>query len=239
MPAHTWECDEALAEGVMLVPGSATVSFTVSDGRVASALCKRVERIEVDAQKRMRPVLWEGTDFTLPAATVITAVGSSPDYGMLAAAPPRVPLKKGVFVRPLPASGLAIPVFYGGDFLSGPASVIQAIAAGYQAAEGLYRSLGKVRVTRLPVWNRMRRVRFTGYSDTPALRQRNEMAMEEPAVRCTNFCEICRVYPERDAVAEAERCLRCRWNIAPAPKQARTPNIRVPRAAGGPPPGRA
>ena len=46
MPAHTWECDEALVEGVMLVPSSATVSFEVVDGRVASALCKRVERIE-------------------------------------------------------------------------------------------------------------------------------------------------------------------------------------------------
>ena len=34
MPAHTWECDEALAEGVMLVPASATVSFEISDGRV-------------------------------------------------------------------------------------------------------------------------------------------------------------------------------------------------------------
>ena len=78
--------------------------------------------------------------------------------------------------------------------------MIQAIAAGYQAAEGLYRALGKVRYARLPHWNRMRRVRFTGYADTPALRRRNQMAMEEPADRCTSFCEICHVYPEQDAV---------------------------------------
>jgi len=238
MPAHTWECDEALAEGVMLVPASATVSFSVSDGRVVSALCKRVQRIEVDANKRMRPVLWEGTDFTLPAATVITAVGSSPDFGLLSAPPPRIPLKRGVFVQRLPDTGLSLPVYYGGDFLSGPASVIQAIAAGYQAAEGLYRALGKVRHARLPVWNRMRRMRLTGYADTPALRLRNQMAMEEPAVRCTSFCEICRVYPAQDAVAEAERCLRCRWIISTAPKQPRTPNIHVAPISGGPLKGR-
>ena len=59
------------------------------------------------------------------------------------------------------------------------------------------------------------------------------MAMEEPAERCTSFCEICHVYPEQDAVAEAERCLRCRWNIAPAPKQPRAPQIRVPGALAG------
>jgi hypothetical protein len=57
MPAHTWECDEALAEGVMLVPASATVSFEVQAGRVLSALCQRVQRLEIDEKKRIRPVL--------------------------------------------------------------------------------------------------------------------------------------------------------------------------------------
>ena len=130
-------------------------------------------------------------------------------------------------------------MFYGGDYLSGPASVIQAIAAGYQAAEGLYRALGKVRYVRLPHWNRMRRVRFTGYADTPELRRRNQMAMEEPAERCTSFCEVCHVYPEREAMSEAARCLRCRWDIAPAPRQPRVPQIRVPAVSGAPPRGSA
>ncbi len=237
MPAHTWECDEALAEGVMLVPASATISFEVDNGRVVSALCKRVQRIELDEKKRIRPVLWEGTEFTLPAATVFTAVGSSPDYGVFPVPPSRTPLRKGAFVGRLPpAAGLAIPVLYGGDYLSGPASVIQAIAAGYQAAEELYRALGKVRYTRLPHWNRMRRVRFTNYADTPELRRRNQMAMEEPAERCTSFCEICHVYPERDAVAEAARCMRCRWTIAKAPPPPRTPQIRAPRGPAASPP---
>jgi len=236
MPAHSWECDEALAEGVRLVPASATVSFDIREGRVASALCRRVQRIEFDEKKRIRPVLWEGTDFTLPAGTVLTAVGSSPDYGIFKAPPPRTPAWKGAFVGRLPASPeLSIPVFYGGDYLSGPTSVIQALAAGYQAAEGLYRALGKVRHARLPHWNRARQVRFTGYADTPALRRRNQLAMEEPADRCTSFCEICHVYPEQDAIAEAERCLRCRWTIAKQPKPPRTPQIRVPTVGGLPP----
>jgi NADPH-dependent glutamate synthase beta subunit-like oxidoreductase len=214
MPAHTWECEEALAEGVMLVPAAATVSFEIRDGRVASALCRKVQRIELDEKKRIRPVLWEGTDFTLPAATVLTAVGSSADFGMLAAPPPRTPAWKGAFVGRLPAApGVTIPVFYGGDCLTGPASVIQAIAAGYQAAEAVYGALGKVVRARGPHWNRMRRVRFTGFLDNDGMRTRNQMAAEDPADRCTSFCEICHVYPDSDAVAEAERCLRCRWKI--------------------------
>jgi NADPH-dependent glutamate synthase beta subunit-like oxidoreductase len=131
MPAHTWECEEALAEGIMLVPASSTVSFEITEGRVASALCKRVQRIELDEKKRIRPVLWDGTDFTLPAATVLTAVGSGPDYGVLPAPPARTPAWKGAFIGRLAgAPGVSIPVFYGGDYLTGPASVIQAIAAG-------------------------------------------------------------------------------------------------------------
>jgi NADPH-dependent glutamate synthase beta subunit-like oxidoreductase len=231
MPAHVWECEEALAEGVMLVPAAATVSFEIRDERVVSALCRRVQRIELDEKKRIRPVLWEGTDFTLPAGTVLTAVGSSPDYGPLAAPPPRTPAWKGAFVGRLPAvPGLTIPVFYGGDYLSGPASVIQAIAAGYQAAEALYRTLGKVRHARGPVWNRMRRVRFTGYADTPKLRVRSQATVREPAERCADFCEICAVYPTADAVAEAARCLRCRWHIDKPPKAPRVPQVRVPSA---------
>ena len=240
MPAHTWECDEALAEGVMLVPASATVSFEVHEGRVVSALCKRVQRIEVDDKKRIRPVLWDGTEFALPAATVLTAVGSSPDYGIFpnpAVAHPALGRGRS-WVASRHPRGWRSRCSMVGDYLSGPASVIQAIAAGYQAAEGLTRALGKVRYARLPHWNRMRRVRFTGYADTPRLRRRNQMAMEEPAERCTSFCEICHVYPEQDAQSEAARCLRCRWDIAPAPKQPRTPQIRVPSASGAPPPRR-
>ncbi|HEY6001125.1 MAG TPA: FAD-dependent oxidoreductase [bacterium] len=229
MPAHSWECDEALAEGVMLVPAAATVSFEMRDGRVASALCRRVQRIELDEKKRIRPVLWEGTDFTLPAQTVLTAVGSGADYSVLPAPPPRTPAWKGAYVGRLPAAaGCTIPVFYGGDYLTGPASVIQAIAAGYQAAEGLYRALGKVQRFRGPYWNLARRVRFTGYLDNPKLRLRTQPAVREPAERCTSFCEVCAVYPEQDAVTEASRCLRCRWTIHKPPKAPRTPTLRVP-----------
>jgi NADPH-dependent glutamate synthase beta subunit-like oxidoreductase len=226
MPAHTWECEEALEEGVMLVPASATISFEYSAGRVSAALCRRVQRIEFDEQRRMRPVYWEGTDFTLAAATVVTAVGSGPDYGFLGAPPPRTPLWQGAFIGRLPAAeGVGIPVFFGGDYLTGPASVIQAIAAGYQAAEALYVALGKVRRLRAPHWNRMRRVRLTGYSDTAELRARVPPEVEEAGERCTSFCEVCHVYPEAQAVREAERCLRCFWKIAPHPK--RKTDIRI------------
>jgi NADPH-dependent glutamate synthase beta subunit-like oxidoreductase len=218
MPAHRWECEEALEEGVILIPASSTVSFEIAAGRVASVLCKRVQRIELDEQRRIRPVLWEGTDFTLPVSTVITAVGSGPDFGFLKAPPPRTPLPKGVFVRELPAQeGVRIPVYYGGDLLTGPASVIQAIAAGYQAAAIVYRKLGKVQPLRAPAWNRARRVRFTGYTDTPDSRSRKELGYRDPAERCANFCEVCNGYPEPVAVAEAARCLRCRWVIAKPP----------------------
>ena len=173
MPAHTWECDEALAEGVMLVPASATVSFEVTRrargvGPVPARAAHR------DRREKAHPPRALGRD-GIHAAGGDRAHRGRLLPGLRHASPRRRRAPRSGRGRSWGASrrppGLAIPVFYGGDYLSGPASVIQAIAAGYQAAEGLYRALGKVSYTRLPHWNRMRRVRFTGYADTPALRQ--------------------------------------------------------------------
>jgi uncharacterized paraquat-inducible protein A len=52
--------------------------------------------------------------------------------------------------------------------------------------------------------------------------------MREAAERCTSFCEICAVYPEQAAMAEAARCLRCRWTIHKPRRVPGTPGRRVP-----------
>jgi hypothetical protein len=74
----------------------------------------------------------------------------------------------------------------------------------------------------------MRRVKLTGYADTEVRRTRSALVHEEPSSRCASFCEICHVYPESVAAAEAERCLRCRWTISKPPPPPRQPRLRMP-----------
>ncbi len=214
MPAHAWECEEALEEGVRLIPSTATISFEVREGRVVQALCRRVERIDLDEKGRITPVLYEGTDFTLEADWVITAVGTGPDYGVFEGRPSMKPFHVGVRAGRLPRtlSG-GIPVVAGGDFFSGPSSVIEAIAAGREGAMDIYRQLRKSRIFRKPSWRRIKIPKYPGYYDEPGMSTRKGMTKVDPEVRCESFCEVCESYDTGSAVEEAARCLRCCWPI--------------------------
>jgi NADPH-dependent glutamate synthase beta subunit-like oxidoreductase len=231
MPAHQWECEEAVEEGVNLVPASATISFEKKDGRVASALCRRVERIEFDENRRIRPIFEEGSDFTLQADWVITAVGTGPDYSILPDAPKLKPLRKGAragrFRHPeVPA----LPIVIGGDYFAGPASVIEAIAAGYEGALDIYRLLGKFSFFRLPRWNRIKPIRYPGYLDEEEKARRFAMTKVDPEVRCESFCEVCEAYDGKAAENEAARCLRCNWPMLPVTVRRRHPEAMPPVA---------
>jgi len=223
MPAHHWECEEALEEGVRLIPASATISFEKKEGRVASALCRKVERIDFDENGRIRPVLSEGTDFVLEADWVITAVGTFPDYGIFSTRPQPKPLRKGVRAGRVDAKeSQGIPAVLGGDFFAGPASVIDAVAAGYEASLEICRLLGKRSFLRAPRWNRMRPVRFPNYVDGPAKAARKHAVKVDPEVRCESFCEVCEAYDVTVAAEEAARCMRCSWPIR-SPRKHRAP----------------
>lgn len=232
MPAHHWECEEAMEEGVRLIPASATISFEKQGGRVVSALCRKVERIDFDEKGRISPVLSEGTDFSLEADWVITAVGTFPDYGIFSSRPQPKPLRKGVRAGRVDAKeSQGIPALLGGDFFAGPASVIEAVAAGYEASLEICRLLGKRSFLRAPRWNRMRPVRFPNYVDSPARAERKHYVKADPEIRCESFCEVCEAYDMTAATEEAARCMRCSWPI-------RSPRRHSPQAASvvAPPP---
>jgi NADPH-dependent glutamate synthase beta subunit-like oxidoreductase len=234
MPAHTWECEEAVEEGVELVPASAAVSFETKEGRVAAALCRRVERIDVDEHGRLRPVLQEGSDFTLEADWVITAVGTSPDYELFSGRPKLKEIRRGVRAGRLsPSLAPGFPVVVGGDYFAGPSSVIDAIAAGYEGSLELYRRLGKFSFFRLPTWKRLRPVKYPAYVDGPDKYRRKEMEKVDPEIRCESFCEICEVYGPEKAREEASRCLRCTWPMEPLKRpRRRSAPVLPPREEG-------
>lgn len=220
MPAHHWECEEAEEEGVELVPAGSTVSFEKENGRVKAANCRRVERIDFDENGRIKPVLAENSDFTLPADWVITAVGTGPDYSVFEKPPKMKPLRQGCRMGRLPGEVFAgMPVVVGGDFFAGPASVIDAIAAGKEGAKEIYRSLGKRKVFRLPRWNRMKPVRYPNYPDNPGKAARVNPVKVDPEVRCESFCETCETYGALSAEEEAARCLRCSWPMYPVKRR--------------------
>ncbi len=135
MPAIAQEIDEAEREGVEFVFLAAPVGFTLDGDRLRAIECTRMQLGPPDESGRRRPVPTDER-FTLPADTVLTAIGEAIDPDGL----------------PLAGTGTAIPtdmwgqtaragVFAGGDLAEQPRSVADALGAGKRAAIGIDRHL--------------------------------------------------------------------------------------------------
>jgi NADPH-dependent glutamate synthase beta subunit-like oxidoreductase len=214
MPAHSWEIEEARKEGVEIIDGFATETFDIEDDKVTAVNCLQVERIEQDKYGRIFPILRDGTLTKLKADWVLTAVGSTPDYSFLEEVPEQIPISDGVpLVRLKNGTGLNIPVIAGGDMASGPATVIDAIAAGKEAALYLYSKL----MGSAPVSIRYRSRRtlepWANYPDSPDFRtRRREITLAEEERRAS-FREVYCGYTAKAAREEAERCMHCDWPL--------------------------
>jgi NADPH-dependent glutamate synthase beta subunit-like oxidoreductase len=116
---------ELLANPVRVIAGP--------DGRVSGLECQRMTLGEPDASGRRRPIPVPGSNFTVDADTVIFAIGQEADLADAA-----LPLTDGKIAAAGRKLNTATPgVFAGGDVVLGPASLVEAIAHGHQAAEAI------------------------------------------------------------------------------------------------------
>ncbi len=80
MPAIDEEIEEAQEEGIKLEYLAAPIGFNKQGDRIASMKCIRMELGEPDDSGRRRPVPIEGSEFEIPASTVIPAISQEPDF---------------------------------------------------------------------------------------------------------------------------------------------------------------
>ena len=208
MPAISAEVEAALEEGVHLHFLATPVRVLSQDGHVNGLECIRMELGEPDESGRRRPAPIPGSEFTLNVDTVIISIGQRPDlapltdveatrWGTLAADPDTLAT---------PLQG----VFAGGDAVTGPATAIEAMAAGKRAAESIHRYLrGRdLREGRTFEWPRPEDIHVSIPPDVE-LEPRQQMPHLPLAERRTTFREVELGLTEEQAVAEAQRCLSC------------------------------
>ena len=139
MPANAEEVERALEEGVKFLFLTAPSRIDRRDGGLR-VYCQHMKLGEPDASGRPRPIPIEGSEFLLELDHLIVAVGQQPEV------PERFGLTPGRGgVIPIESATLATTkkgVFAGGDAVTGPASVIEAIAAGRRAAISIDKYLG-------------------------------------------------------------------------------------------------
>jgi NADPH-dependent glutamate synthase beta subunit-like oxidoreductase len=133
MPAIPWEIKEAEDEGVKIQYLVSPKRIVGEKGTVSAIECVRTQLGEPDESGRRAPIPVEGSDFSLKTDMVIVAVGETPDLGFL----PReaeISSNGTICVNPLSMETKIRGVFAGGDVVTGPATVIEAIRAGMNAA---------------------------------------------------------------------------------------------------------
>lgn len=212
MPAYASEIDEAIEEGVAIAFLAAPEAILLEDGRVAAVRCIRMTLGEPDASGRRRPVPVFGSAFSLEADLVIPAIGQVLDTDFLARNPGLELSKQGTIrvVDGYTGQTTRKGVFAGGDAVTGPATVIEAIAAGKKAAASIDGFIRGVAPRLAPIPPRRARVSPLEVSEERLLELRRpdipKIPMEK---RLVTFDPVEIGFSEKTARDESKRCLRC------------------------------
>ena len=139
MPAWKEEIEEARKEGVEIVFLAAPLKVLEREGRVGLLSLQRMQLGEPDESGRRRPVPVEGDTFDVEVETVVMALGQA--GADLSALLPGIDVPRGAPVGPGEVFSPCPGVFAGGDAAGGPATVVEAVAAGRAGAEAIEKFL--------------------------------------------------------------------------------------------------
>ncbi|HUW65289.1 MAG TPA: FAD-dependent oxidoreductase [Spirochaetia bacterium] len=130
IPAHTWEVEESLEEGVKIIPGYGP--WGIVDGGDNLTVSFRKVLSLVDEQGRFAPRLAAEAGLTLDCDLVIVAIGQGPDFSFLAGSGVAMSQRGPVYDRE--SRMLSVPgIFICGEAARGPGVTIEAVADGLAA----------------------------------------------------------------------------------------------------------
>ena len=139
LPARREEVHHAKEEGVIFDLLTNPVEIIPDEnGWVKAIKCVRMELGEPDASGRRRPVVIEGSEFTMEADTVIMSLGTSPNP-LISSTTIGLDINRRKCIIADEENGQTSKegVFAGGDAVTGAATVILAMGAGKAAAKGI------------------------------------------------------------------------------------------------------
>ncbi len=142
MTALPEEIDEAKAEGCQITQLQAPIAIEVDDQGAVCALIVQPQVIgAIGRGGRPTPYDADVAQRTIPCDAIIIAIGQAIDSGAFASI---VQTERGCIVAQEDGAiaGAPTPLYAGGDAVSGPSTVIKAIAAGRVAAANIDNALG-------------------------------------------------------------------------------------------------
>ena len=210
MPAQEEEIEAAVREGVVIADGMAPTEVVGRDGMVVA--------IRVD---EMRPTgetgsggrsSWAptGAKGELPAAAILVAIGEEPDPSILPeGAGIEVSGWAGIVADPRTLATGRAGIFAGGDVVSGPKTIIEAVAAGRRAAASIHEYLAGAKDGQAEIFAAVRYVTPAEPKLSLDISVRPRVHAALPVVDTSSFSATAPGFTEAAAHAEASRCFRC------------------------------
>jgi NADH-quinone oxidoreductase subunit F len=212
MPAIKSEIEEAIIEGIDIQFLAVPTKVLSSNGKIEAVECINMELGDVDASGRRRPVPIPGSEFNVEVDTLILAISQEPDVS---------PLTNGNGLNVSKWSTIEVDpetlltnvegVFAGGDAVTGPNTVTEAMAHGKIAAQMIDKYVrGEKLERKYEVTRPALHVEPIQLSEEEVKSlKKPEMPSKPVAQRIENFEEVELGFTEADAITEAKRCLRC------------------------------
>jgi homotetrameric NADPH-dependent glutamate synthase len=210
MPASDEEVRAAEEEGIDIMFLATPIRIISEGGRVTRLECIKMKLGEPDDSGRRRPIPIKGSEFTIDIDTVIPALGQAPDTTYAKIAGLKITGRGTIAVNEATLATDIDGIFAGGDAVTGPAMVIEAIAAGKKAARSIDEYLQGEPLTPK---DDIRTPQELSKKEVADLKKRfpskNRVKVRElkPERRIKNFKEVEQVYSVAAARREAKRCL--------------------------------
>jgi len=215
MPADAVEIAESKEEGVKFLTLVAPLKIIAEDGKVTGLECVKMMLGEPDASGRRKPVPKEGSNFVIECDAIVPAIGQTCEVDSFAPEGVKVSRWNTLVANPVTMRTSLPNVFGGGDCVSGPSTLVAALAAGRRAANSISRYIETGDCTTegrdwldLAV-SALSKLGHPDDSPITLITHSIHPPVEDPETRTRDFTEVEGCFSPTQARKEASRCLRC------------------------------
>jgi len=210
MTAVKEEVEDAISEGIAIDYLTAPVEILGDGERVTGIRCQRMVMGEVGPDGRRSPEPVPDSDFIIDADHVVAAIGQYPNTPVLNIRWLGIDSENDTIKSdPLTLETNIPGIFAGGDCVTGPNNVVDAVAAGLQAAESIARHLRGRDIKRNRSLDKPEAVDVDINQRDALYYKRAQMPVVPFYRRKGNFEETASGLPVETGEREAGRCLNC------------------------------
>jgi len=211
MPYDSEEKDEIEEEGAKVHFQVAPKRIVIENDNIVGVECIRTRLTEPDTTGRRKFIPIEGSEFFIEAENVISAIGQEPDLDSLKKDTAGLEISKwnNLVVNSETLQTNVPGIFAGGDVITGPATVIEAVEAGQRAAKYIGKYLRGEELPTEWIEEEPMEDKWAEIPDDIALKERVKPPSLPLDERRSGFEEVCLTLDETSAREEADRCLNC------------------------------